>query len=57
MMELMYGLDHPQIPGQLAPAQLFTVGCAVTAIESWLMAARTLSDIAAEPVFTTTTPS
>ena len=30
---------------------------AVTALESWLMAVRILSDIAAEPVFTSRTPS
>ena len=57
MMPLMYGLDQPQIPGQFVPAQLFVVGCAVTALDSWLMAARIFSDIAAGPVFTTRTPS
>src|SRR5262245_37463812 len=57
IMEWMYGLDHPQIPGQFAPAQLFAAGCAVTALESSLIAARILSDIAAGPVFTTRTPS
>src|SRR5262245_59663827 len=55
--ELMYGLDQPQIPAQFAPAQLFAAGCAVTAVASWLSAARILSDIAAEPVFTTRIPS
>src|SRR5262249_15319411 len=57
MTELIYGLAHPQIPGQLAPAQLFAEGCEVTAVETCLMASRILSDIAAGPVFTTKTPS
>ena len=57
MTVLMYGLDHPQAPGQFAPKQLFGVGGVTVALASWLMAASTLSDICAEPVFTSMTPS
>src|SRR5688572_20045018 len=45
------------MPGQFTPTQVFTEGGATVALASWPSAASTLSDIAAAPVFTSSTPS
>ena len=34
MIVFMYGLDHPQAPGQLTPKQLFVVGGVTVAFAS-----------------------
>ena len=57
MTAFMYGLAQPHAPGQFAPKQVLGVGGVTVALASWLTAASTLSDICADPVFTSRTPS
>ncbi len=53
----MYGLAQPHALGQFAPKHVLGPGGVTALLASWLTAASTLSVIAAEPVFTSITPS
>ena len=57
MTAFMYGLDQPQVRGQLTPVQVFGAAGDTAAFTSSLMTVRILFDMSAVPVFTTATPS